>query len=462
MQNLNDDYKERLQAVAEVIQGSDELAAYLDEESHELYKVLQDTYEPLVAEIYQEVAENDPLQIKALEQVLLNPYFEGLFLPRILGYSVLRGEVNDELKYTRPQEDFKKVLHVIASSANFDQLKQRIGQTVQVGFSLSSEIWITNLLEQIENKKVRAFLQSMRHDRFRDLNERRNLLERYKKQFSHYNFYTAEFPDTINELKVEFSALRSFLLNRIKFKSKHDSYTKEIHEIISKKQFSKEKEYLELVSIIAHFIDLNETETVHLKTALNACRSENPSFNQYYFQFLKRELKQRPSNITPEADKKFSSLLDRTNADDLVRFYNIIDTIHSKGFIHEDVLDGVNAFYSQYEGMSINNECLRLSISNLFYKVVSNLSCPEYHAFFELNKTFGAYINIFSNSAFSQDVENMCMDYVNKLLAFYKDKRSKEYQEIKKLVSSNFTELEFLSDKELVELFKIKRKKKED
>ena len=408
MQNLNDDYKERLQAVAEVIQGSDELAAYLDEESHELYKVLQDTYEPLVAEIYQEVAENDPLQIKALEQVLLNPYFEGLFLPRILGYSVLRGEVNDELKYTRPQEDFKKVLHVIASSANFDQLKQRIGQTVQVGFSLSSEIWITNLLEQIENKKVRAFLQSMRHDRFRDLNERRNLLERYKKQFS------------------------------------------------------KEKEYLELVSIIAHFIELNETESVHLKTALNACRSENPSFNQYYFQFLKRELKQRPSNITPEADKKFSSLLDRTNADDLVRFYNIIDTIHSKGFIHEDVLDGVNAFYSQYEGMSINNECLRLSISNLFYKVVSNLSCPEYHAFFELNKTFGAYINIFSNSAFSQDVENMCMDYVNKLLAFYKDKRSKEYQEIKKLVSSNFTELEFLSDKELVELFKIKRKKKED
>ena len=48
MQNLNDDYKERLQAVAEVIQGSDELAAYLDEESPELYKVLQDTYEPLV------------------------------------------------------------------------------------------------------------------------------------------------------------------------------------------------------------------------------------------------------------------------------------------------------------------------------------------------------------------------------------------------------------------------------
>ena len=208
MQNLNDDYKERLQAVAEVIQGSDELAAYLDEESPELYKVLQDTYEPLVSEIYQEVAENDPLQIKALENVLLNPYFEGLFLPRILGYSV------------------------------------------QVGFSLSSDIWISNLLDQIENKKVRAFLQSMRHDRFRDQNERKTLVERYRKQFAHYNFYTAEFPETVNELKVEFGALKSFLLNRIKFNSKHDSYSHEIHSIITKKQFSKEQEYLELLAII--------------------------------------------------------------------------------------------------------------------------------------------------------------------------------------------------------------------
>lgn len=46
MQELEMDYKERLQAVAEVIQGSDELAAYLEEETPELYKALQETYEP--------------------------------------------------------------------------------------------------------------------------------------------------------------------------------------------------------------------------------------------------------------------------------------------------------------------------------------------------------------------------------------------------------------------------------
>lgn len=462
MQNLNEDYKERLQAVAEVIQGSDELSNYLEEESPELFKVMQDTYEPLIAEIYQEVAENDPLQIKALETVLLNPYFEGLFLPRILGYSVMRGEVNSDIKYARPQEDFKKILHVIAHSTNFDQLKQRIGQTVQVGFSLSSDIWISNLLDQIDNKKVRAFLQSMRHDRFRDIQERKTLLERYKKQFAHYNFYTAEFPNTINELKVEYDSLKSFLLNRIKFNSKHDSYSKEIHTIITKKEFSKEKEYIELIAIIAHFISINQTENEHLFKALNECRRENPNFNQVYFQFLKNELKAEQAMITVDADKKFSSLLDRSLHDDLVKFYNIIDTIHAKGFVHEDSLDGVNAFYSQYEGMSINNECLRLSLINLFKKVIVNLTQPEYHSYFELTKVIGAYMNIFSNSAFSQELENLSMDYVNKLLLFYKDKRSKEYQEIKKLVSIHFTELEFLTDKELIELFKIKRKKAEE
>ncbi|MBK9108492.1 MAG: hypothetical protein IPM92_09005 [Saprospiraceae bacterium] len=46
----------------------DELAAYLEEETVELYKVLQEVYEPMVAEIYQEVAEQHPLQLPELEK----------------------------------------------------------------------------------------------------------------------------------------------------------------------------------------------------------------------------------------------------------------------------------------------------------------------------------------------------------------------------------------------------------
>lgn len=153
MQSLLQDYKERLQGVAELIQGSDELATYLEEETPELYKTLQDAYEPLIAEIYQEVADKHPLQLPELELVLMNPFFEGLFLPRILGYNVLRGEINDQIKYARPQEAFKKILLAIANSTNFDAIRQRIGQTVQLGFALSSDIWIANLLDKVDNKK---------------------------------------------------------------------------------------------------------------------------------------------------------------------------------------------------------------------------------------------------------------------------------------------------------------------
>ncbi|MBK9107468.1 MAG: hypothetical protein IPM92_03575 [Saprospiraceae bacterium] len=287
MQALLQDYKERLQAVAELIQSSDELAAYLEEETVELYKVLQEVYEPMVAEIYQEVAEQHPLQLPELEKVLLNPFFEGLFQPRILGYSVLRGEISHQFKYVRPQETFKQFLLAIANSTNFDVIRQRIGQTVQLGFALSSDIWIANLLDQIENKKVKAYFQSMIHDRFRDAEERKNLLSRYKKQFTHFNFLHADFPETVNELHLESTALKHFLQSRIEFKSSHDSYIEEIHKLIGQKSFYKEPEFIDLIALIANFIELNPTETQHLANALNACRYENPQFNNLYFKFLK-------------------------------------------------------------------------------------------------------------------------------------------------------------------------------
>jgi len=460
MQTLLPDYKERLQAVAELIQSSDELAAYLDEETPELYKVLQDTYEPMVAEIYHEVADHHPLQLPELERVLLNPFFEGLFQPRILGYCVLRGELSEQFKYVRPQETFRQFLLAIANSANFDVIKQRIGQTVQLGFALSSDIWIANLLEQIENKKVKVYFQSMIHDRFRDVEARRLLLERYKNQFHQYNFLYAKFPESVNELQVEAAALRHFLLSRISFSASHDSYIEEIHKLIAQKSFFREPDFIEIIAIISNFIHLNQTETQHLANALNACRYENPQFNQLYFRFLKKAFREG-MQMGAETDRKFFDLLNRNEGDDLIRYYTLMATIHDKGFVHEDTLDAVNAFYSQYEGMSVINECLRLAVLQMFRNVVSHLSEPEYPSFFELLRVFNNYMNVFGNSAFDQETKGMCLDFVRKLMAFYRDKRSKEYQEIKRAVSSQFVECNFLTEKEVVELFKIKRKKKE-
>ncbi|MEO6189952.1 MAG: hypothetical protein ABIO44_05895 [Saprospiraceae bacterium] len=461
-QKLDQDYQERLTQVASLIQNSDELAVYLEEETPELYKIFQDTYEPLIAEIYQEVAENHPLQILELEKIIIHPSFEGLFLPRLLGYSVLRGTINDEIiKYNRPQEHFKEVILAIANSTNFEVIKQRIGQTIQVGFALSSDIWIASLLDKIDNKKVKAFFQSMRNVRLNDKEERTNLLQRYSNQFSHYNYFCANFPTTVSELQVEEQSLKNFLLKRIDFNCKHDSYTNELHKLMSQKEFYNEVEFVDFLSIAANFIELGAEEDAHLAKVLNEVRKSNHQFNHLYFSFLKKSYKEG-TKFGPKPDLRFGSMLDKSISDDLTKFYTLLGTIHHKGFIHEDSLDAVNAFYSQYEGMSLINECLRLAIIQPFQNVVNNLTESEYPSLFELKSTFASYMNIFDNSAFNQELEAMSMKYIKKLLEFYKDKRSKEYQEIKKFVSSTFTEFEFLTEKELIDIFKIKRKKIEE
>ena len=146
MLDLNEKYLVRLQDIAEDLQNSDLYASYMDTEEEAEYKLLCEVYEPLIGKVYNEVAANDPLQIVAIENILLNTYFEGLYLPKILGYSVLRGQINSTYKYVRPQNHFKGILMAILESSNFEFIKKRIGQSVQMGFALSSDIWITDFI----------------------------------------------------------------------------------------------------------------------------------------------------------------------------------------------------------------------------------------------------------------------------------------------------------------------------
>ncbi|MCC6816284.1 MAG: hypothetical protein IT267_07735 [Saprospiraceae bacterium] len=459
-QSLDQDYKDRLSEVASLIQNSDELSKYLEEETTEEYKVLQETYEPLISELYQEVAEKHPLQIIEFEKTILNPAFEGLFIPRILGYSVLRGSINPEsFKYNRPQEHFKEVILAISDSTNFEVIKQRIGQTIQVGFALSSDIWIASLLDKIENKKVKSFFQSMRNVRLNEISERTKLYQRYANQFSHYNFYTANFPTKVSELQVEEQTLKNFLLKRIEFKCNHESYAQELHSLLSRKEFYNESDFVDFLSIVTNFIELGQKEDGHLSNTLNEVRTTNPLFNTLYFNFLKKSYKEG-IKFGQKADLRVASLINKEIQDDLSKFYRLLETIHYKGFVHEDSFDAVNAFYSQHEGMSQINECLRLVIIQQFANIVNNLTETEYQEYFEISKSFTSYMNIFDNSAFNQELEALSMNYVKNLLLFYKDKRSKEYQEVKKFISSAFIDFEFLTEKEVIDLFKVKRKKK--
>ena len=460
MFELDQKYMDVLESLAGEIQESEELQKYLEDEEDEDYLRLKELYEPRIAMLFNEVAANDPLQLISFEKVLLDPAFEGLSLPKILGYSVLRGEVNEAVKYTRPQNHFKEVLLAICESANFDILRKRIGQSIQIGFALSSDIWITNLINSITNKRVRYFLQGQKLDRYRPPAARLEGLRRYKRQFRNDNFQSAEFPSKASELKILHSPLKHFLFYRVMLKANNSSIIPHLNSFVANPDFKGTKEHMEISVIYAAFFKRSEDDEKILFENLNEVRKSYPRFEEEFLDFMLELHYSDDINMTPEADQRLSSMLDKSIKDDLTKYFELTDLIHTKGYNQDEVQEACKVFYSQHEGLSTINECLRQTIFSYFSRFISNLEETAYADFFEITKLFPVYMEIFSNQKFNQNLKDLSMVYVRRLLKKFTDKRGKDYQDIKKFVSTTFVDFRFLKEKEVVELFKTRRKKR--
>jgi hypothetical protein len=457
MEALDRKYHIELESIKGAIQSSDLLSKYLEEEEEDDYQALRQAFEPQIEEVYQKVAEDNPLQLLSLEQMLLDEGFEGMYISKILGFSVLRGEVDESFRYKRPQQQFKDILLAICNSSNFDLIKKRIGQGVQLGFALSSDIWITNLVNQVVNQKVRYFLESLKQDKFRDDYERRVIYLRYRRQFQAHNFQSVVFPSTRSELNTDFSALHKFLIYRVQNQNKNDSLLPNMIGFLKNDDFKGTKEYLQLITLFIMFFDHGEHHE-WLRQRFNDERS-SPSFVHDYFDYVLHLLEDRVE-ITKAADSRILEFLDMTIKDDLTTYYKVMNVVDGKGYVHDDAIEAVRAFYDRHAGLSVVNECLRWAIFSYFEKLMSNLPVEDYAAYFEINKTFATYINIFGNQKFNQYVKKLTLVYVKKLLKKYTDKRGRDYQDIKKFVSASFLDLGFMKQKEIVELFKTRRKKK--
>ncbi|MCO6487920.1 MAG: hypothetical protein J5I98_05850 [Phaeodactylibacter sp.] len=460
MQDLGKEYIKRLEEIANDIQESDELSQYLEEEEEEYYMQLKELFEPRIAALYDEVAEKDPLQLISLEKVLLEPEFEGLYLPKILGFSVLRGEVDAEFKYVRPQDHFKDVLLAICYSSNFDILRKRIGQSIQMGFAMSSDIWVTNLINSIENKRVRYFLQSQKLDRYRLPVERQAGYERYQRQFVSDHFHAAEFPETLSDLKILYSPLKSFILHRVGRRADNTNIIPELSALVANKEFKGNREHLEIMVLFAAFFDLEEKTHKELSRHFNDVRTSMPEFVEHFLEYI-LQLHNRPDvDLDPRADLRLSAVVDKSIGDDLRDYYELMDIVHTKGYINEEAQDAIKAFYVRYEGLSTINECVRQTIYNYFARLIDNLEVEDYAEYFEISKLFPVYMSIFANQQFNQQLKLLSLRYVRKLLKRYTDKRGKDYQDIKKFVSTAFQDFGFLKEKEVVEMFKTRRKRK--
>ena len=458
MEALDKSYLDRLQAIASSIQESEALQAYLDTEEEEDFKVIVKEFEPKIGEIHAEVANDNPLQLVALENELLNESYEGLYLPRILGYCVLRGELSENFKYLKPQDHFKNILIGICNSSNFEVIKQRISQTLQIGFSLSSDIWSTNLINEIPLKSVRYFLESKKIEKYRTLDVREVSYAKFQRQYKSLNFLTAEFPTNPLQLKILAPRLKSFILYRAIGKYNNTNLIPHLVEFLKNDALRGEKEYLELLMIIGMTFDLSKADLKVLKSALESLKANFDHFEGTYFEVLD-ELYDIPEIHVAEADKRFSSIVDKSGSGDLAKYYEVVDVVHSKGYTDEESIEAVRNFYYQHKGRSDINECVRKVIFSYFANFLIQLDPKSYTSWFEIMKTMIAYMDIFSNQKFNLRIKEFSLIYIKKIIKSFTDKRGRDYQDVKKYVKTTFVDLKFLTDKQIVELFKTKRKK---
>jgi len=461
MYELNAAYINLLEELAVQIQESQELAAYQDSEEEEDYIAFKNAFEPQIAGIYHQVAHQSPLQLVALEQVLMDTVFEGLFLPKMLGYVVLRGTINKEYKYLRPQEHFRELVLAISASPNFELLRKRIGMSVQVGFSLCSDIWITNLLEVIENRKVRAFFQQQKNEKFIQLSERRTAYQRFSRQFQHEVFLSAEFPTNNQELVVLFPHLKRFLLSRVEKSLPNESLYQPLSVFVAEKSFQGTPEYEEILLLYGLFFDMPESDRIALHKILEKVSSaQSEVFVRRAFGLFLDYFREVGHWLSPQADARLSGILDKSRKDDLSDYYRLVDRIHKDGITEEAVQEVILEFHAQHDGLSDVNECVRLTISRYLTNHIGQLSEADYPEFFAIfTRLFPVYRRIFNNEYFNLRIREEAMAYLNKLLEHFTDKRGRDYQDIKRFVGHTFVELKLLTSKEVLERFKTPRKK---
>jgi hypothetical protein len=288
--------------------------------------------------------------------------------------------------------------------------------------------------------------------------ERKAGFNSYSRQFAKFRYHTTVFPTNALENRALFYMMSTFLKSRAEVNEHNSSFVPQFVLYLNNEDYHFTREHTLLLGLLINYFDLDKKEHDKIKAILNKLRDAS-NFTDVYFNFLLERFNSR-LKINSECDKRVANFVDFKKADDeLTRYYTMALTLASKGFMHENSIDSVQKVYGQYEGMSIFNECVRQMVLGYFSRFISNIEVDAYNDYFEIDKYYRVYMGIFNNEQFAQNLKALSMSYLKKLQKHHEDKRSKEYQEIRKFFSHQFSEYGFMKDKDITEFFKTKRKK---
>ena len=463
MYELNETYKAHLDAIAEAIQASPSLALYTEEEEDEHYEALKAEFEPQIEAAHEQINHYSPFEIEAFERHLMDDRFEGLFLPRVLGYSVLRPEINERFYYSRQNDHFGTLLSYISGNMNFDQLSSRIGQAVQVGFALSSDIYVTGIIDAIPSKRVRQFLLTQKSDDARTPAGRRTIYNRYKRQFASRNYHYAAVPQQKSELISHTDHLVDFLLYRAgNTELNNDALPGPLYDFVTNEDFAGRKELIRPVVIYAAYFSVDEEVKKTLTQVLNRERKQRPREVAEEILAFILQLKNDPKvTFGRDEEARLGEVVDREVADDLTAYFNLTDRIHHEGYTDPAVQQAIQEEVLKQDGLSDFNENVRQTIIVYFDRKAAELGTDDYNEWFALTgKQFPVYMKVFANEQFNQELRRIAIRYTKRLIKVHTNKRGKDYRDLKKTTVATWKDYGFMTEKQLKEFFKTPRKKK--
>ena len=463
MYELNDTYKAHLDAIAEAIQASPSLAQYMEDEEDEQYEALKAEFEPQIEAAHEQINHYSPFEIESFERYLLDDRFEGLFLPRILGYSVLRPEINQLFYYRQQNDHFGTILSYISGNMNFDQLRSRIGQAVQVGFALSSDIYVTGLIDAIPTKRVRQFLLTQKSDDARIAKGRETIFNRYKRQFKSRNYQYAPAPQTEPELISHTKHFVDFLLYRVaNDELNNDALPAPLYQFVTNEDFAGREELIEPLVIYSSYLPLEEGAREALTEVLNRERRAQPErVASQILTFILRLKNDEEVSFGKDEEAKLGEIVDRTIEDDLTAYFNLTDRIHSAGYDNPEVQEAIQEEVLKQDGLSDFNENIRRTILVYISDLAARLGPDDYNEWFTTTgKLFPVYMKVFANEQFNQELRRLSIRYTKRLIKVHTNKRGKDYRDVKKTTVNTWTDYGFMNDKQLKEFFKTPRKRK--
>jgi hypothetical protein len=250
------------------------------------------------------------------------------------------------------------------------------------------------------------------------------------------------------------------LIYREEKKLPNNSLVPFLKELVGNEEFQGHDEHLQILGIYACFYELEGDDLAHLTKHFNATRKKHPTFSHNWLALILEIHESSRVDLNAAADARISAILDKSIKDEVAEYYELMDKVHGIGYVQIDAMDAVRSFYIRHEGTSLINECVRMTIYHYLARLINNLEIREYHELFELARVYTVYIKIFANQQFNQNVKDLTMRFIKKTMRQYTDKRGRDYQDIKKFVATTLVDLNFMKEKEVVEMFKTRRKKK--